>query len=143
MSKRQFGLTAIAILLLSPTLVSANESLDATHLTVGKVQINTNNHRTSINTPNIQLDTPTTTDSQLLLSRRQRARTPVRKRTPAVIRPRVDIDDDNEPIVISFPSQGTPTIPSMPISAFSTFSPDLDNSHDSNRAEFDHSDCQR
>jgi hypothetical protein len=113
MSKRLFGLTAIAILLLSPTLVSANEPIDATHLTVGKIQITTNNNRTSINTPNLQLDTPTTTDSPLL-SRRQRSRTLVRKRTPAVVRPRVEIDDDNEPIVIIFPSQSTPTIPNVP-----------------------------
>ncbi len=113
MSKRLFGLTAIAILLLSPTLVSANEPLDATHLTVGKIQIDTNNNRKSINTPNIQVDTPTTTDSRLL-SRRQRSRTLVRKRIPAVVLPRVDLDDDNEPIVIIFPSQSSPTIPNVP-----------------------------
>ncbi len=123
MSKRQFGIIAIAILLLSPTLVSAHDLDEGTSLSVGKIHINTNSSGTRLETPNIQIDTPQATEQRTLISRTRRSRTQIRrKRTsaPAIIRPRVD-PDDNEPSIIRTPTMPkVPSVPSVPTSTIRT-----------------------
>jgi hypothetical protein len=117
MFKRQFGSIAIAMLLLSPSLVSANEAIAFTDLSVGELQITTTDRGTLITTPNIFISTPTTTDSR----GQSRQRTSIRSSkntTIPIVRPRVEIDDeyddDDEPVVTRSPFYRTSPIPSIP-----------------------------
>ncbi len=116
MSKHQFGLLAMAIVLLSPTFVSANDANSATNLSIGNIQITTTDNGTSIKTPKIQIDNPSSIDRQTLISRtRQRSRNQIRRKraTTTIVSPRVD-PDDNEPKIIRSPSLRTPRMPSVP-----------------------------
>lgn len=124
MSKRQFGLAAIAILLLSPNLVYANETNQGTSLTVGNIHITKTGKGTSIKTPKIQIETPKATDDRMLLSRsRRRSRTQIRRKrisAPTTIRPHVDPNDD-EPKIIRTPTMpSVPKVPSVPQSTIRT-----------------------
>ena len=119
MFKRQFGTLAIAMLLLSPSLASANEVLAFTDLSVGDIQITTTDRGTLITTPNIFIVTPTTTDSRVLNRQRTSIRTSKTTTLPT-IRPRVEIDDeyddddDDEPVVTRSPLYRISPIPSIP-----------------------------
>lgn len=78
MFNRQLGLLAIATLLLSPSLVHANEIINRDrNLAVGNVRIIDTSNGTLIQTPNIQVSTPTNT-AQPLLASRIRRRTSIR-----------------------------------------------------------------
>jgi hypothetical protein len=118
MFKRQFGTIAIAMLLLSPSLVSANEVIAFTDLSVGDIQITTSDRGTLITTPNIFIVAPTTTDSQVL-SRQRTSIHSSKSTTLPTIRPRVEIDDeydddDDEPVATRSPFYRTSPIPSIP-----------------------------
>jgi hypothetical protein len=106
MFKCQFGMLAIAILLLSPSCVRANETIAFTDLSIGDLQITTTDRSTLISTPNIFIATPTSVRSN-------------KNTLPTVTRPRVeiDIDDENdggEPVVTSSPRYRVSPIPSIP-----------------------------
>jgi hypothetical protein len=97
MFNRQFSLLVMATLLLSPDLVHANQIDGDTHLSVGNIQIHTTNNGTTIQTPQIQVNTPKPTENRTLLSRaRRRSRTTAirRNRTsaPAILNKRVSAD---------------------------------------------------
>ncbi len=82
MFKRQFSLLVMATLLLSPTLVHANELGESTNLSVGNIRLQTNSSGgVSIQTPNINLNTAPSPEDRVLLSRttRRRIRTPIRR----------------------------------------------------------------
>ncbi len=79
MFHRQLGLLAIATLLLSPSLVHANEIDGDRNLAVGNVRIINTSNGTLIQTPNIQVNSPTTTERPVLISRIKR-----RTRIPAI-----------------------------------------------------------
>jgi hypothetical protein len=82
MFNRQFSPIAIAILLLSPSLVCADEIDGDPNLTVGNVQIVTSGNLTTIVTPKIQISTPKIPESRLLISRtHRRSRANVVRRT--------------------------------------------------------------
>jgi ribosomal protein S30 len=57
MFKRQFSLLVMATLLLSPSLVHANESNEDTNISVGNIRVQTNSRGTSIQTPGINVNT--------------------------------------------------------------------------------------
>jgi len=82
MFNRQFGLLVIAALVLSPTLVHADDIDEDNNLSVGNVQILTTPNGSSVRTPNIQIDTPTkTAENRSVFNRnRQRTRTSVIRR---------------------------------------------------------------
>jgi hypothetical protein len=82
MFNRQFGLLVIAALVLSPTLVHADDIDEDNNLSVGNVQILTTPNGSSVRTPNIQIDTPTkTAENRSIFNRnRQRTRTSVIRR---------------------------------------------------------------
>jgi hypothetical protein len=83
MFNRQFSLLAIATLLLSPNLVHANEIEIDRNLAVGNIQIINTSNGTLIKTPNIQVNTPTTTEQPTLISRiGRRTRIPAVRRIP-------------------------------------------------------------
>ncbi len=83
MFNRQLGLLAMAILLLSPNLVHANEIDGDRNLSVGNIRIINTSNGTFIQTPNIQVNTPTTTEQPVLISRiRRRTRIPSVRRIP-------------------------------------------------------------
>jgi hypothetical protein len=81
MLKRQFSLLAIVTLLLSPTLVHADEIGESTNISVGKIQIQTDGSGvTKIQTPNVNMTTAQPFANRWLISsRKRRIRTPVRK----------------------------------------------------------------
>jgi hypothetical protein len=81
MLKRQFSLLAIATLLLSPTLVHADEIGESTHISVGNIQIQPDGYGgTKIQTPNVNITTAQPFANRWLISsRKQRIRTSVRK----------------------------------------------------------------
>ncbi len=81
MLKRQFSLLAIATLLLSPTLVHADEIGESTNISVGNIRIQTDaSGATNIQTPNVNITTAQPfTNRWLMSSRRQRIRKSVRK----------------------------------------------------------------
>jgi hypothetical protein len=81
MFKRQFSLLAIATLLLSPTLVHADEIGESTNISVGNIQIQTDGYGfTKIQTPNVNITTAQPIANRWLISsRKRRIRTPVRK----------------------------------------------------------------
>ena len=89
MFNRQFGLLLIAALVLSPTLVHADDIDEDNNLSVGNVQILTTPNGSSVRTPNIQIDSPTkTAENRSIFNRnRQRTRTSVIRggRTPSGI----------------------------------------------------------
>jgi hypothetical protein len=100
MLNRQFGLLLIATLLLSPHLVSANESETDRDLSVGTVQIRNTSSGTTLQTPNIQIDTPKTPVESRVNSRaRRRVRTATIRRpyasTPAMIRQQVKVNSQS------------------------------------------------
>ncbi|WP_310484029.1 hypothetical protein [Chamaesiphon sp. VAR_48_metabat_403] len=72
MFHRQLGLLAIATLLLSPSLVHANEIDGDRNLSVGNVRIINTSNGTLIQTPNIRVNSPTTTEQPVLISRIRR-----------------------------------------------------------------------
>lgn len=82
MFNRQFGLLVIAVLVLSPTLVHADDIDEDHNLSVGNVQIQTTPNGSSVRTPNIQIDSPTkTAENRSIFNRnRQRTRTSVIRR---------------------------------------------------------------
>ena len=83
MFNRQLGLLAIVTLLLSPNLVHANEIDGDRNLSVGNIRIINTSNGTLIQTPNIQVNTPTTTEQPVLISRiRRRTRIPAVRRIP-------------------------------------------------------------
>ncbi|WP_295621191.1 hypothetical protein [Chamaesiphon sp. GL140_3_metabinner_50] len=83
MFNRQLSLLAIATLLLSPNLVHANEIDIDRNLSVGNIQIINTTNGTLIQTPNIQVNTPTTTEQPVLISRiKRRTRIPAVRRIP-------------------------------------------------------------
>ena len=96
MFNRQFGLLLIAALVLSPTLVHADDIDEDNNLSVGNVQIMTTPNGSSVRTPNIQIDSPTkTVENRSIFNRnRQRTRTSVIRRgrtTPSgIFRRRVE-----------------------------------------------------
>ena len=96
MFNRQFGLLLIAALVLSPTLVHADDIDEDNNLSVGNVQILTTPNGSSVRTPNIQIDSPTkTAENRSIFNRnRQRTRTSVIRRgrtTPSgIFRRRVE-----------------------------------------------------
>ena len=96
MFNRQFGLLLIAALVLSPTLVHADDIDEDNNLSVGNVQIMTTPNGSSVRTPNIQIDSPTkTAENRSIFNRnRQRTRTSVIRRgrtTPSgIFRRRVE-----------------------------------------------------
>jgi hypothetical protein len=81
MLKRQFSLLAIATLLLSPTLVHADEIGESTNISAGNVRIQTDEYGvTKIQTPNVNITTAQPFANRWLISsRKRRTRTPVRK----------------------------------------------------------------
>jgi hypothetical protein len=91
MFNRQFGLLVIAVLVLSPTLVHADDIDEDHNLSVGNIQIQTAPNGSSVRTPNIQIDSPTKTAEN---RNRQRTRTSVIRRgrtTPSgIFRRRVE-----------------------------------------------------
>jgi hypothetical protein len=106
MFNRQFSLLVMATLLLSPTLVEANEIGRDTHLSVGNIQIHNTAIGTKIQTPNIQIGTPKTTENRVLVSRtRRRYRQTAIRRTrtsaPAIFRQRTIIDADEQATIIT------------------------------------------
>jgi hypothetical protein len=83
MFHRQLSLLAIATLLLSPSLVHANEIDGDRNLSVGNIQIINTSNGTLIQTPNIKVSTPTTTEQPVFISRiRRRTRIPAIRRIP-------------------------------------------------------------
>ncbi len=77
MFNRQFGLLVMAVLLLSPSLAQANDDDD---LSVGNVRIQTTRSSTSVKTPNIQIESPRTTDNHSVFARtNRRNRAPIRR----------------------------------------------------------------
>jgi hypothetical protein len=75
MFKRQIGLVVMAFLVLSPSLVHANDVDDDDYVSVGNIHIQKNQTGTSIKTPNIQIETPKTADKPILnRNNRQRNR---------------------------------------------------------------------
>lgn len=72
MFNHQFGLVAIAVLLLSSSLVQAREIDDDPSGSVGNVQIQTTQSETIIQTPKIQIITPKVRESKVLGSRTRR-----------------------------------------------------------------------
>jgi hypothetical protein len=113
MFKRQLGSIAIAMLLLSPSLVSANEALAFTDLSVGELQITTTDRGTLITTPNIFI----ATDNQLQSRQRTSIRSGKNTSLPTATRGRVEIDeeyDDDEPVVTRSRFYRTSPIPSIP-----------------------------
>lgn len=94
MFKRQFSLLVMATLLLSPTLVQANELGESTNLSVGNIRLQTNSSGgVSIQTPNINLNTAQSPEDRVWISRttRRRIRTSIRRpiRTTTILRGRV------------------------------------------------------
>jgi hypothetical protein len=81
MLKRQFSLLAIATLLLSPTLVHANEVSENTNISVANIWIQTDGYGvTNIQTPNVNITTAQPFINRWLMSsRKQRIRKSVRK----------------------------------------------------------------
>jgi hypothetical protein len=81
MLKRQFSLLAIATLLLSPTLVHADEIGESTNISAGNVRIQTDEYGfTKIQTPNVNITTAQPFANRWLISsRKRRIRTSVRK----------------------------------------------------------------
>ena len=105
MFNRQFSLLVMATLLLSPNLVQANEIDRDTHLSVGNIQIHNTAIGTKIQTPNLTIGTPKTTENRVLVSRtRRRYRTPAIRRTristPAIFRQRT-VDADEQVTIIT------------------------------------------
>jgi hypothetical protein len=83
MFNRQLSLLAIATLLLSPNLVHATEIDGDRNLAVGNIRIINTSNGTLIQTPNIQVNTPTTTEQPVFISRiRRRTRIPSVRRIP-------------------------------------------------------------
>jgi sigma54-dependent transcription regulator len=72
MFNRQFGFLVMAVLVLSPSLVHANDIDEDDNLSVGNVQIQTTRSGTSIRTPKIQIDSPKTTENHSVFSRSNR-----------------------------------------------------------------------
>jgi hypothetical protein len=100
MFKHQFNLLVVATLLLSPTLVHADEINDSTHLSVGNIHLQTSpNGGVNIQTPNIHINTDKPPADRTLISRnRRRYRAPVRRaRTypPAILNQRINRDDQS------------------------------------------------
>jgi hypothetical protein len=81
MLKRQFSLLAIATLLLSPTLVHADEIGESTNISAGNVRIQTDEYGvTKIQTPNVNITTAQPFANRWLISsRKRRTRTSIRK----------------------------------------------------------------
>jgi hypothetical protein len=118
MFKHQFGTLALAMLLLSPSVASANEVLAFTDLSVGDIQITATDRSTLIMTPNIFILTPTTTENRGFSRQRTSIRSG-RNTTLPTIRPRVEIDDeydddDDEPVATRSPFYRISPIPSIP-----------------------------
>jgi hypothetical protein len=110
---RQLGSIAIAMLLLSPSLVSANEALAFTDLSVGELQITTTDRGTLITTPNIFI----AADDRLQSRQRTSVRSGKNTSLPTVTRGRIEIDeeyDDDEPVVTRSRFYRTSPIPSIP-----------------------------
>ncbi len=116
MFKCQFGTLAIAILLLSPSWVSANEAIAFTDLSVGELQITATDRGTLLTTPNIFITTPTTAENRGLSGQRTSIRTN-KSSTVTSVRSRVEIEDDDDsdlPVVSSSPRYRISPIPSIP-----------------------------
>ena len=64
MFKRQIGLVVMAFLVLSPSLVHANDIDDDDYISVGNIHIEKNQTGTSVKTPNIQIETPKTAENR-------------------------------------------------------------------------------
>jgi hypothetical protein len=100
MFNRQFSLLVMATLLLSPTLVQANEIDGDTHLSVGNMQIHKTGDGTTIQMPGMQINNPKAIENRGFISRnRRRYRAPVIRRTapvyvPPTVHQRVDPDDE-------------------------------------------------
>jgi hypothetical protein len=111
MLKRQFSLLAIATLLLSPTLVHADEIGESTNISVGNIQIQTDGYGgTKIQTPNVNITTAQPFRNHWLISsRKRRIRTSVRK--PVVKNGQII----SAPSVMSQPPIAQPPIAQPPI----------------------------
>jgi hypothetical protein len=97
MSNYQFSLLVMVTLLLSPHLVQANEIDADRNLSVGTVRIRNTSTGTTLQTPNIQIDTPKTPVENRATSRiRRRVHTATSRRPrtspPAILQQRVNLD---------------------------------------------------
>jgi hypothetical protein len=117
MFNRQFGLMAIAILLLSPNLVHANELDGNANLSVGNVRIVNTGNGTTIQTPQIQISTPKIPTNPVVVSRtyrRYRAKVVRRSRTtkPLIVNKKVS---SSTQITVSNSTTTTVPIPNSTI----------------------------
>jgi hypothetical protein len=67
MLKHQLSLLAIATILLSPTLVHADEISGGKNLSVGNIKIQTSDSGVSIQTPNVKIDTLKPSSGRILM----------------------------------------------------------------------------
>jgi hypothetical protein len=114
---RQFTLIAIATLLLSPNLVSANEIDVDRNLSVGNVQILSTPNGTVIQTPKIQVVTPKSSPGATV-SRTRRTRTSVRRTrtaTPLIFNKKVNSDSQTTVRTTTTDSGNTSTTQSSTI----------------------------
>jgi hypothetical protein len=122
MFKHQFSLLAIATLLLSPTLVHANEIGESMNISVSNIQIQTDGSGvTNIHTPNVNITTAQPfTNRWLISSRKQRirksVRKPVMKSGQTISTPAVKSQPTIAQPPISQPPIAQPTIAQPPIS---------------------------
>ena len=122
MLNRQFSLLVMISLLLSPDLVHADEIDGNRNLSVGNVQIRTTNNGTVLQTPKIQVSTPTATGKVITSRTRRRVRTTIVRpkqqviiSKPSVILPQ-RVGTSAPPVIIINTPTSNPTIRTSTIS---------------------------
>jgi hypothetical protein len=89
MLKHQLSLLAIATILLSSTLARADDISGGKNLSVGNIQIQTSDSgNVSIQTPSINIQALKSVDGRVISRIRRRARIPVVRYSPAILRQR-------------------------------------------------------
>jgi hypothetical protein len=105
---RQFSLLAIAILLLSPNPVRAQEIESDSYISVGNIYIQNTNDWMIIQTPQIQIGIPKSTPRSV---DRQRRRTPVSERrstfSPSVTHKKINSNSQTTVTTNTYPGSGS------------------------------------
>ncbi|AFY95786.1 hypothetical protein [Chamaesiphon minutus] len=107
---RQFTLLAIAILLLSPNPVRAEEIEPDSYISVGNIYIQNTNDWMIIHTPQIQIVTPKSTPRSVERDRQRRRNSVSGRRrtfTPSVTRKKIDSDSQTTVTTNTYSSSGS------------------------------------
>jgi hypothetical protein len=107
---RQFSLLAIAILLLSPNPVVAEEIEPDSYVSVGNIYIQNNNDWMIIQTPQIQIITPKSTPRSVDRDRQRRRNSVSGRRrtfTPSVTRKKIDADSQTTVTTNTYSNSGS------------------------------------